>query len=199
MRPRPMVIVFLRAPYLGAVKRRLAAGIGRVAARRFYLQTTRRLLRRLDRSSRWDVRLAVTPDRSAVAGRFWPVGLKRFAQGRGDLGMRMARAMMRFPGRRVVLIGSDVPDLTAAHIDRAIAALGRCDLAFGPASDGGYWLVGARDAAMTRRLFRNVRWSSPQALADTLANAGTKRVRLVDRLDDVDDAEDFSRWARSKR
>lgn len=191
---RPTVIVFLRAPYLGAVKQRLAAGIGMIEARRFYGATTHRLLRRLGRAPHWDVRLAVTPDQAATVGRFWPAHLKRFAQGPGDLGQRMARALQCFPNRPVVLIGSDIPDLSADHIDQAFTALGRCDLTFGPARDGGYWLVGARDAAMVQGLFKNVRWSSVHALADTLANAGTRRVRLLDFLDDIDDADDLVRW-----
>jgi len=191
---RPTIIVFLRAPYLGTVKRRLAAGTGMMEARRFYSATTEQLLRRIGTDPRWDVQLGVTPDKAAVQGRFWPAHLKRLAQGHGDLGTRMARALMRFPNRPVVLIGSDIPDLSAAHIDRAFAALGRCDLTFGPARDGGYWLVGAREATMARGLFKNVRWSSAHALADTLANAGTKRVQLLDLLDDIDDAEDLARW-----
>ena len=191
---RPTVIVFLRAPYLGAVKQRLASGIGMIEARRFYTATTDRLLRRLEKSPRWDVRLAVTPDQAATHGRFWPPHLKRFAQGQGDLGLRMARALGRFPNRPVALIGSDIPDLSADHIDQAFAALGRCDLTFGPARDGGYWLVGARESSMVRGLFKNIRWSSAHALADTLANAGTRRVRLLDVLDDIDDADDLARW-----
>lgn len=194
MSPRATVIVFLRAPHLGAVKRRLAAGIGMVEARHFYRATARRLLRRLGRSARWDVRLAVTPDRAAARGRYWPARLKRFGQGNGDLGRRMERAMLRFPDRPVVLIGSDIPDLSTEHIARAFAALRRCDLVFGPASDGGYWLVGAREAGMVRRLFADVRWSTAHALHDTLANSGYRRVRLLDSLDDVDDVEDLARW-----
>lgn len=194
MTQRPAVIVFLRAPYLGTVKQRLAAGIGRAAARRFYVETTSRLLRRLSQSPRWEICLAVTPDRAAIEGRFWPAGFDRMAQGQGDLGQRMERALLAFRNRPAVLIGSDIPDLSSHHIDRAFSALGRCDLTFGPARDGGYWLVGARETGMVRGLFRNVRWSSEHTLADTLANAGAKRVRLLDCLDDIDDVEDLRRW-----
>lgn len=194
MNLRPTIIVFLRAPYLGAVKQRLAAGIGMIEARRFYTVTTHQLLHRLGRAPHWDVRLGVTPDQAATDGRFWPAHLKRFAQGHGDLGMRMARALGCFPNRPVVLIGSDIPDLSADHIAQAFAALGRSDLTFGPARDGGYWLIGARDSAMVRGLFKNIRWSSAHALADTLANAGTRRVRLLDVRDDIDDTADLARW-----
>jgi hypothetical protein len=189
--------VFARAPVLGAVKRRLAAGIGMFAARRFHRETTRELLRRIGRDPRWEVHLAVTPDASALQGRFWPETVPRFPQRAGDLGQRMARAMRRFPHRPVVLVGSDIPDIAARHIEQAFTALGRGDLVFGPASDGGYWLVGAREAGMVRRLFRDVRWSGPHALADTVANAGSRKVALLTELSDVDDVRDYS--ARRRR
>ncbi len=194
MRRKPVVIVFVRAPVLGAVKRRLAAGIGPFAALRFYTRTTHALLRRIGGDPRWEVRLAVTPDAAARQSRHWPARHARFPQGEGDLGRRMARAMQRFSHRPVVLVGSDIPTLTALHIAQAFHTLGNADLVFGPASDGGYWLVGARDPAFVRGLFDRVRWSGPFALADTTANAGMRRVALLDRLSDVDDAEDFRNW-----
>lgn len=195
---RPVVIVLARAPVLGAVKRRLAAGIGPEAAHRFYRETTRALLRRIAAEPRWEVHLGVAPDRAARRGRFWPARLPRFAQGGGDLGRRMERAMLRFRDRPVVLVGSDIPALGPDHLAKAFAALGRADFVFGPATDGGYWLVGARSGAMVRGLFRKVRWSGPHALADTRKNAAGRRVVLLDVLDDVDDAEDYARWQGEK-
>ena len=96
--------------------------------------------------------------------------------------------------RPVVLVGSDIPDLSARHIAAALAELGRGELVFGPATDDGYWLVGMRSGAMARILFRRVRWSGPHALSDTLANAAGRRVVLLDALDDVDDPADYERW-----
>lgn len=191
MTGRPVVIVFLRAPELGTVKRRLAAGIGMVAARRFYVATTRRLLRRIGAERGWQVQLAVTPDRAAKRGRHWPSSLPRFPQGQGDLGRRMGRALARFPNRPVVLVGSDIPALDRHHLRRAFDALGNNDFVFGPASDGGYWLVGTRISQDIRGLFRNVRWSGPHALADTLANIAHRRVALLNELHDIDDVNDL--------
>ena len=57
--------------------------------------------------------------------------------------------------------------VTAARIAEAFALLGRHDLVFGPAADGGFWLVGCRHRPPD---FGEVRWSSPHALEDTLAN-----------------------------
>lgn len=198
MKRRPVVIVFVRAPMLGAVKSRLAAGIGQVAALRFYRETTRRLLQRIGRDPRWVLHLAVTPDDAAMQGRHWPGNFARFPQGTGDLGVRMARAMQRFRHCPVLLVGSDVPDIAACHIDRAFRALGRNDLVFGPATDGGYWLVGARDSRMVRGIFRNVRWSGAHALTDTVANASGRSVAYLDPLDDVDTPDDYLAWQRRK-
>lgn len=191
---RPVVCVYVRAPMRGAVKRRLAKDIGDRAAHAFYRATTRTLLRRIAGDAHWSVVLCVAPDRFARRGRFWDPRLSRESQGPGDLGVRMARTLLRRAGTPCVLVGSDVPDLGAVQIADAFAALRANDLVFGPASDGGYWLVGAHDFRRFGALFDNVRWSSPQALADTLANVpGPSRVAVLDMLDDVDDGADLAR------
>ena len=191
--PKANLSVFVRAPRLGMVKHRLAAGIGVLAARRFYARTTAEVLARIARDPRWNTRLAVTPDRFAGKGRFWPRDLERFPQGDGDLGRRMARAMARFAGAPVAIVGSDIPALASHHVADAFAALRGNEAVFGPASDGGYWLVGLRDGADVSNLFVGVRWSTEHALADTLANTKGRRVRLLEELDDVDDAVDLAR------
>ena len=109
------VVVFARAPRLGTVKTRLAAEIGPPPARDFHRRTTRGVLARLGPDRRWTTWLAVTPDRLAAAARFWPASVARLPQGQGDLGRRMARALGRFPGRPVVVVGSDIPGLAAVH------------------------------------------------------------------------------------
>ena len=148
---------------------------------------------RLARDRRWRCVLVVTPDDGAIAE--WPRDIPRIGQGRGDLGQRMARAMAAVPAGPVVLVGGDIPGLGPEHVDRAFAALRRAEVVFGPAADGGFWLVGLRRGRRARQLFRDVRWSSPQALTDTLANLpAAARVALVDELADVDTAEDYRRF-----
>ena len=194
MRRDANLIVFARAPMVGTVKRRLAAEIGALAARRFYARTTACVLARLARDTRWRTWLAVTPDRFAGAGRFWPAGIARLPQGHGDLGRRMARALGRFPGAPAVIVGSDIPALGAGHVAAAFKALGAHEAVLGPATDGGYWLVGLRDGAALPNIFDGVRWSTPDALADTMANLGTRRTALLQRLEDVDDGAGLVRW-----
>lgn len=192
--------LFLRAPQIGGVKRRLAADVGTLAAWRFYRAASGALIRRLAADRRWRTWLAVTPDRFAARGRFWPRGLARTPQGPGDLGDRMARALCRIPHRAAVVVGSDVPEIDAHHVARAFARLRAADVVVGPSPDGGYWLIGARNPRRDRAAFGRVRWSTPHALADTLA--GLRRDRSVARLatlEDVDDGASFARWRERQR
>jgi rSAM/selenodomain-associated transferase 1 len=180
------LVLFLRAPALGSGKRRLAAEIGDVAALRFQRLMLARLMRRLGRDRRWRLRVAVTPDRARLSG------IATVKQGRGDLGVRMQRALAACPPGPKILVGADIPALSALHVAAAFRLLGRHDVVFGPAEDGGYWLVGARHRPP--RLGK-IRWSSPHALADTLADL-PKRVSVgfAATLPDVDDAESYRRY-----
>lgn len=184
-------IVFARAPRLGTVKRRLARGVGARGALRFYAQTLARLLRALAADRRFRTVLAVTPDRAPVRlpmgiGR----GMTRIDQGGGDLGRRMARALARFPRGRAAIIGCDIPAAGPADLRAAFRALGRAEAAFGPAEDGGYWLV-ALGPRRPARPFAAVRWSGPHALADTMRNFQGRKVARLRRLRDVDDVADL--------
>ncbi|MBO0711561.1 MAG: TIGR04282 family arsenosugar biosynthesis glycosyltransferase [Acetobacteraceae bacterium] len=185
---RDTAIVFARAPRLGAVKRRLARDIGDRAALRFHLAMLRRLARALARERRFRTVLAVTPDRVRLR---LPCRLPRIEQGSGDLGRRMHRSFMRYQRGRVALIGSDIPEARAADLVAAFRALGRADAVFGPAEDGGYWLV-ALGPRRPARPFAHVRWSTAHALDDTLANFPARRVAWLRRLRDVDTGEDLA-------
>jgi rSAM/selenodomain-associated transferase 1 len=193
---RRTLILFVRAPRLGAGKRRLAHQIGNVAALRFERLMIARLLRRLATDHRWRVRIAITPDQACSRPQSWHRGIEAFGQGDGDLGMRMRRALRACPPGPAVLVGADIPALAARHIWAAFRVLGNSDLVFGPAEDGGFWLVGARHPQHLPALFGGVRWSSPDALADTLAGLPRQiTVGFGDRLEDVDDSDAYRRLA----
>ena len=100
--------------------------------------------------------------------------------------------MMRRAGGPVCVIGADVPGITRARVAEAFAALGRNDAVFGPAPDGGYWLIGARLGARCRPgMLAGVRWSTQHALADSVAALGVARIAYVQTLADVDTAHDL--------
>lgn len=192
---RPTLVVFLKEPRPGRVKTRLARGIGEggtVAAAAWFRRQSARLLRRVGRDPRWRTVLAVSPDAEGLASRVWPA-LPRIPQGRGDLGERMARALAAAPPGPAAVIGADIPGVTPAHIARAFQALGGSEAVIGPAGDGGYWLIGACRRPLPADAFRAVRWSGPEAMADTVASLAPWRVARADPLDDVDTLDDLLR------
>jgi rSAM/selenodomain-associated transferase 1 len=183
-----------KEPVAGRVKTRLARDIGVGAATRFARQSGQALLQRLVRDPRWETTLAVTPD-AATSSRCWLPQTARIGQGGGDLGRRMQRSAEIGALGPVVIIGTDIPGITVGQIARAFRLLGNHDAVFGPAADGGYWLVGLRRRPHVLRMFGGVRWSGPHALADTLANLEGKAVAFVATLEDVDDGLAYARWA----
>lgn len=184
----------VKEPRAGHVKTRLAREIGTAAALRFYRANTASLIMRLGHDPRWQFVLAVAPD-SAIGSRAWSGAIPRIAQGRGDLGARMLR-LLHTPGPlETLIIGSDIPGIRAQSIADAFRLLGTHDAVFGPAGDGGYWLIGLKPRNRLAGLFAAVRWSSPHALGDTLKNLGGRRVGFTEVLDDVDDAASFAEHA----
>lgn len=191
---KPILLIMARAPRFGAVKTRLAKDVGAMNAWRFYRETLRTTARRLNQDSRWTTTLQITPDRELHPHAQWPETRGLLKQGRGDIGTRMERGLTGFPrGVPVVLIGSDIPGVTADHIQRAFKALGHADVVFGPATDGGFWLVGFANRRPTRMPFTKVRWSSEHTLKDTSENLNQRRVTLADTLSDVDDGAGYAR------
>lgn len=186
------LVVMAKAPVAGRVKTRLAQGIGYGRATNFYRSTLAAVVERVTLPRQWRTYLAVTPD-IALSARVWPAQCLRLGQGTGDLGQRMQRVMDRLTPGPVVIIGSDVPGITAAHIARAFRALKAADAVIGPSTDGGYWLIGLRRRPRVVRLFDGVRWSHSETLADTLKNAKGLRVARLEELDDIDEPSDYVR------
>jgi rSAM/selenodomain-associated transferase 1 len=182
-----------KAPVAGRVKTRLAREAGLATALRFARHRVAALVQRVGRDARWSTVLAVLPDRAALGT--WPRGVPLMLQGSGDLGQRMQRVLDRAPPGPVAIIGTDVPDIARGHIAAAFARLGRHDAVLGPAEDGGYWLIGMRRRPRVLRAFARVRWSSPHALGDTLANLRGHSVGLLPTLHDVDTVADLDRCA----
>jgi hypothetical protein len=182
------LVVIAKTPVAGAVKTRLAREIGVAEATRFARHATAALLGRIGFDPRWQTILAVAPD-TGIARRWWPHRVSRIPQGGGDLGARMQRIFGSLPPGPALIVGTDVPGITPAHIAQAFRLLGRHDAVFGPAADGGYWLVGLKRRPRVLSIFTGVRWSSRHALADTLANLRGRSVGFVATLSDVDDAK----------
>ncbi|ODS00740.1 hypothetical protein AUC68_14280 [Methyloceanibacter methanicus] len=188
----PRLIVMAKQPIAGAVKRRLARGIGTGTATRFYRTTLHHTLMRLGTDPRWRTFLAVAPGHT-VREPCWPAWprVRPIPQGDGDLGARMQALFDAMPPGPVIVVGSDIPAISRAHIADAFRRLGSADAVFGPARDGGYWLVGLKRSPRRLAPFENVPWSTEQALAATCANLKGRKIARAATLSDVDTAEDL--------
>lgn len=191
------LVIMAKAPEAGRVKTRLARDVGAVEATRVYRTILSATLRRLAPDPRWQTWIAAAPDRAAWAP-IWPGSVRLTPQGQGNLGDRMQRMFDQMPAGPVIIIGSDIPDISAADIAAGFAALGHHDAVIGPAPDGGYWLVGQRRRPRILKMFANVRWSGPHAMADTLANLERARVTQIGEKADLDTLKDYLAWRGSK-
>lgn len=150
---KAVLIIMAKAPRVGVGKTRLAKAIGKAEAWRVNRALQARTLR-VSMDTRWLTLLCVTPDSAAslTLPGAWPAGVKRIAQGGGDLGARLARALgLR---RRVAVIGTDCPAISRALIAQAFAALKRAPYALGPTEDGGFWIFLPARGAMLRGQWR---------------------------------------------
>jgi glycosyltransferase A (GT-A) superfamily protein (DUF2064 family) len=194
----------VKQPVAGRVKTRLSRDIGHAAALRFYRANTRALITRLSRDPRWQTVLSIAPP-TALAARAFPAHLPRAPQSLGDIGRRMQAALAAplmghlagaAPPGPVVLIGSDIAAVAPAHIATAFRRLADRDLVFGPAPDGGFWLIGMRRAPRILEAFpAPVTWSAPTTLAECLRALAGVRVGFADTLSDTDTAADLARLA----
>ena len=180
----------VKAAAAGRVKTRLANDIGSVAATAFYRHTCAAVIARLANDPRWQTVLAVAPD-TAVADPIWPAGPARIGQGTGDLGARMRRILDAQPPGPVVIVGTDIPAIRPRHIAAAFTALGADDVVFGPAPDGGYWLVGAARRKPCPTAFSDVRWSGPHALGDSVTSFAPLTTATTAVLADVDSGPEY--------
>ena len=161
---KPLVIVLAKDPLPGRVKTRLGAFIGNSAAAEIYRAMLTDLLEMwMQREWPWDVEIHVDRQSSFFEG--FP--FTRFPQVGTDLGEKLYHCLsdgLERGASAVTVIGSDSPALCADWV----AKLGECDadVALGPTEDGGYW--GIRAVKTAPAMFRNVRWSTDTALADTV-------------------------------
>ena len=198
MKATRSVVVMARPAVAGEVKTRLAEACGEHFALAVYRLLLRRTLRRVA-GGPWSTVVAVAPS-AGERRRHRFRGLATIAQSGRDLGERMHNAFVAMPPGPVVMVGTDIPGLRRLHISRAFRALERHEAVFGPALDGGYWLVGLAPELRNARIFSPVRWSTRHALADTLENIPTACATvLIGALGDVDTVEDVERWFRGLR
>lgn len=196
------VIVFAKAPTPGRVKTRLIPALGAAGAAALHRRLVLHCLDAAARSRVGPVELWCAPDPSDPFFRECErrLGVSLHSQEDGDLGERMQRAFESAlaRARRAMIIGGDVPALSAQYLREADRALADGhDAVLGPAQDGGYVLVGlARTAPV---LFRDILWGGPEVLAETRRRVASLawRCRELPALWDVDQPEDLERLPRT--
>jgi len=199
------LILFTRYPVPGETKSRLIPILGPEGAADLQCLMTERTLhraRQIEKQRRVLIEVRYEGGNSRLIRRWLGRGLYCLRQERGDLGERMARAFREAfaeGAERVVLVGTDCPGITANVFQKAFDALAENDVVFGPASDGGYYLIGMR--RFVPRLFVDITWGSATVLKETMRVVDELNLpaTLVDELDDIDRPEDLHVWERENR
>lgn len=189
------VIIFVRNPELGKVKTRLAKQIGDKQALKVY---TELLLHTHEVACNLDCDKIVYYADSITENDLWENSQfgKRLQEGE-SLGNRMMLAFFELFQQgysKVIIIGSDCPELTTFIIEDAFDKLDNTEVVIGPSSDGGYYLLGL--TKLVPELFKNKQWSTGTVLADTIKDTVSLRKSccFLTELSDIDTADDLRRY-----
>ena len=184
-----LLIVFVKNSVLGNVKTRLAKTIGNVGAFNIYNELVA-ITEKASSETNADKHIYFSDE---VENSNWKND-KKFVQKGADLGIRMQNAFQNgfdLGYENIILIGSDLPSISKEIIETGFDKLQQNDLVFGPAEDGGYYLIGM--SKMNPSIFENKPWSKSELLAITLQelNAQKQSVAKIKTLNDIDTFEDL--------
>lgn len=187
----PSLIIFVRQPQLGKVKTRLAATMGEAKALKVYELL---LAHTYQVAAAMDMPVYVYYADGIAENDLWqgPQFYKKQQQG-DDLGLRMSNAFTETFAQghqQVIIVGSDCYDLTATILSDAFIALAQSDAVIGPATDGGYYLLGLNQPLP--QLFEGIAWSTDTVAAATMGKLYERgySVTMLQALTDVDEEKD---------
>lgn len=206
-----LLIVFARYPQVGECKTRLIAHVGRQAATDVHADMTRFTIAWASEAAKHpDIGLQVRftgGSQEAMRAEFG-AGPDYVPQCDGDLGQRLREAVEQAAKQgleRVVVVGTDCPQLNCDFALQAFASLAHHDVCISPATDGGYTLLGlqtkvSNPQAVHDALFDSICWGSSGVLLETLHALGATgaRVRLLQTLSDVDYPSDLPVWEQAQ-
>jgi len=189
------LIVFLRFPEKGKVKTRIASSLGEDAALAIYKELT-------------DITLGLVSDLNAQVYLFYEGGMPEKSQrnpsfqyldqAHGNLGDKMLDAfdVVLQKHAKVIIIGSDCPQLSTPDIHEGFLMLDAYDVVIGPGEDGGYYLLGCRE--IIHNMFKDIAWSTSSVLEKTIRiiEGYGKKYFLLRTLNDIDEEKD---WASFKK
>lgn len=189
---RNVLLIFIKNPEAGKVKTRLAKSIGDLEALQIYKKLLKRTLTVAAQSEvRKQVWYSTFIDKEDEIS---TDTFEKYLQTGSDLGARMSGAFQQAfkdGADRVVIIGSDCPDLNEDVLEDAFKQLENCDLVIGPSEDGGYYLLGMN--RFYGALFNDVEWSTESVLESTIDRASEigLNIEKLPVLNDIDTVEDL--------
>ena len=192
------LIIFTRNPELGKCKTRLAATIGDESALEIYkylLQHTAKLSEKVKADK------YVFYSESIKREDIWNATIfnKKLQQG-NDLGERMENAfteLFELGYEKVIIIGSDLLDLSSDDVNEAFDFLNENDAVIGPAKDGGYYLLGMKN--MHSKVFKHKKWGTSIVLENTLSDLKDSTISMLKELNDIDTFEDMKHYEQLKK
>ncbi len=188
---KEVLIIFIRNPEIGKVKTRLAKTIGNNAALQLYkllLQHTFEATQNINYDK------IVYYSEAIEKNDIWDASYQKKIQQGNDLGQRMYHAfetVFKAGYKKAVIIGSDIFDLTPAHIKEAFTMLNTYDTVLGPAEDGGYYLLGMKQ--LHPGIFKEKTWGTATVLAETLKDLKGIKTHFLETLNDIDTYEDLKK------
>jgi rSAM/selenodomain-associated transferase 1 len=188
------LIIMAKSPRQGDVKTRLAGHMAEGERLGLYVSLLKSTIEKLKEVPGVDTFISYYPPEDA--GYFSGFGPGTFPQSGGDIGERMFNALQKVLNKgykKAVLVGVDIPRLSPSIVLRAFELLTESDLVFGPARDGGYYLVGLKEPV--REIFEGIAWSTSRTLGETLKKASALgfRAALTELLSDIDTVDDLKR------
>lgn len=185
-----LLIIFTRNPELGKVKTRLAKEVGDQSALEIYeflLRHTVSVTRDLEFT------LEVHYSEGIQHNDIWDEGIYiKKQQIEGGMGEKMEEAFLsgfKNGYKNIIIIGSDLYDLTREELEGAFKALQTFEYVLGPAEDGGYYLLGM--STFNPEIFKNKAWGTDTVLRDTLIDLKNAQLQLLEERNDVDVYEDI--------
>jgi hypothetical protein len=188
-----LILIFTRNPELGKCKTRLAKTVGDENALTIYkilLNHTSKIVAEVeyDKAVYYSVKVRIND--------LWDDNIYQKHQQQGeDLGYRMQNAFadsFKSGYEKVIIVGSDLYDLTPKHIEDAFEKLTSHDVVMGPALDGGYYLLGMKN--LHPNIFENKNWGTETVRNETLSDLKNKSVFLLEALNDIDVYEDVKNY-----
>lgn len=185
-----LLMIFTKNPELGKVKTRLANSVGDKAALNIYeflLSHTVSVTENL-KGDKW-----VYYSEEISENDLWPSeAFSKKLQRGGNLGEKMENAFQdafNSDYKRVIIIGSDLLDLSQNDLETAFLELKKNDVVIGPAKDGGYYLLGMK--SLNSDVFKNKAWSTSSVLSETLKDLENKKIKILETRNDIDEIKDI--------